>query len=183
MPLRAEQGISISVAPPPPGEPTGPILAVEFASQEQSNWCWAACCQMVFHFLAVNKLSQCDLASEEFACSCCSAPSSPQCNKPLWPDGVYRHYHVPFVQKAQALTFVQVKEQIDANRPVEAYIEWNGSGAHVILLAGYYDNGDVVVMDPLSDGPARKSLDSVRDADGMGQWTMTYVDLGGRVGV
>lgn len=183
MGLRIVEGVAISrLVPAPPGG-TVLTLNVVFSHQRQRLWCWAACCEMIFHFLGTNQFTQCDLATNVFAQPCCATPSSPACNQPLWPEVVYKGLKFPFTKTMRSLTLEEVRKQIDNNRPVQAYIQWSGTGAHVVLLTGYYGNGDVVVMDPLSDAAARKSFDAVTSADGMGQWTMTYHDLGGSVGV
>lgn len=180
--LRVEAGLAISTIGAVPEGVAGLRLPVVFSSQAQSFWCWAACCEMIFRFLDTNQLEQCDLAAAEFAHPCCAQPSSSACNRPLWPEAIYNRYNLPFVKRLESLTFQELKAEIDNNRPVEAYIQWSGSGAHVILLTGYYDNEDVDVMDPLTDGIVRKSFQAVKTADGMGQWTMTYQNLGGSVG-
>lgn len=39
------------------------VLNVPYHRQEQSNWCWAGCCEMIYQYYGVNNIRQCDMAS------------------------------------------------------------------------------------------------------------------------
>ena len=189
MPLKAQQGTPIPVdvqavlaaamAPGPPGAAANP-LTVTYAQQQQTNWCWAACCEMVFHHAGANTtVTQCDMASAEFGGPCCSTPGSAQCNQGNWPQSAYTRFNFGFTFQQRAISFAEVQAEINANRPVEIYYAWTGgASAHVALIVGYYANGDVEVYDPWpSYGPGRRAFSYVQNAYNMGAWTMSYTNL------
>ena len=192
MPLRTQHGTPIPIAAPaalaaavaPPGAPgpgTNP-LTLAYMAQQQTNWCWAACCEMVFHHAGVNTMvSQCDMATAQFGGACCSTPASAQCNQGNWPQNTYGHYAFGFTYMQNSISFAAVQAEINANRPVEIYYAWSGgpnAGAHVALIVGYYANGDVEVYDPWpAYGPGRRAFSYVQNAYNLGAWTMTYTNL------
>jgi hypothetical protein len=185
MPLRAMQGVAIPALPPPAAFALAPpgaaasMLPIPYAQQQADNWCWAACCEMVFSQVpALDPLTQCALAEEQFQGGCCQVPVSAACDQPNWPDAVYNRHQFSFVREPRALSFNEVKSEIDAKRPVEVYYAWSAAGAHVAVIIGYYENGDVEVYDPWKDyGPGRRAFDFVVSAYGLGSWTMSYSGL------
>lgn len=187
MPLRAQQGTPIplaaaspmrAAAPGAPGPGTNP-LTMTYMQQQQTNWCWAACSEMVFHQAGKNTtVTQCDMATAQFGGACCSTPSSMQCNQGNWPQNAYSYYGFGFTYLSNTISFAAVQAEINANRPVEIYYAWSGGGAHVALIVGYYANGDVEVYDPWpSFGPGRRAFSYVQGAYGLGAWQLTYTNL------
>jgi hypothetical protein len=155
-----------------------PLLAVPYHQQTQNNWCWAACCQMVFDYYRTNNLQQCDLASQRFGQTCCLNPSSSQCDQGEWPENVYPTYQMGFTKLNSAMSFADVTAELSSRRPVEVYYAWNGGGAHVALITGVFDNGDVWVHDPWpSYGSGRRAFSFVQSAYGLGRWTISYDDI------
>jgi hypothetical protein len=156
-----------------PGAPTGAMLGVPFYRQEQTNWCWAGCSQMVLVFFGIGNIRQCDMASTEFGANCCATPSSATCNQGGWPENVLTRAgcHAPR-QNGQVNRF-SVEAAFAAGRPIIVYYAWNGGGAHVAVVRGIYDNGDLEVNDPWY-GPGRRTFAAVQSGYGMGSWTMTY---------
>ena len=52
-----------------------------------------------------------------------------------------------------AVTFAQLQTAIDQDRPLCAYVEWQGGGGHFVVLSGYRVSGTdqyVTVEDPNS---------------------------------
>jgi Papain-like cysteine protease AvrRpt2 len=185
MPLVITRGTPINIVAPlaaaPPGAP-GPAtnpLTVSYSPQQQNNWCWAACAEMAFHHAGVNTtVSQCDMATAQFGGSCCSAPASAACDQGNWPEYTYTHYGFGHTKQPTAISFASVQTEINANRPVQVYYAWNGGGAHVALIVGYYANGDVEVYDPWQPyGPGRRAFSYVQTAYNLGTWSITYTNL------
>jgi len=175
MPLKISTGFKIALVLLP--VPTGKVLAVPYFHQQQTNWCWAGCAEMLFHFNNWNtNVKQCDMATAQFGGNCCATPSSSTCNNGNWPENTYNHYGFHYTKVNAALTQTQVDAEINATRPVEVYYAWNGGGAHVALIRGYYPNGDVEVNDPWY-GQSRRTYASVLTAYGLGHWTMSYDNL------
>jgi hypothetical protein len=173
VPIPFQHGLRNRFAAPAPGAPAP--LAVPYIKQEQTNWCWAACCEMVFDFNSVT-VRQCDMATSQFGGNCCVTPSSAVCNQGNWPENVYPQYTFQCLRTNAAFTAAAVQTEINAGRPVEVYYAWTGGGAHVALIIGYYDNGDFEVNDPWY-GPGRRTDASVRAAYNFGAWTITYSNL------
>jgi hypothetical protein len=174
VPIPFQHGLRNRFAAPAPGAPAP--LAVPYIKQEQTNWCWAACCEMVFDFNSVVTVRQCDMATSQFGGNCCVTPSSAVCNQGNWPENVYPQYTFQCLRTNAAFTAAAVQTEINAGRPVEVYYAWTGGGAHVALIIGYYDNGDFEVNDPWY-GPGRRTDASVRAAYNFGAWTITYSNL------
>ena len=63
MPLRVKEGKSINFREPSPNEK---IINVPQIIQEQSNWCWAACVEMVIRYYNEPATQQCEFANELF---------------------------------------------------------------------------------------------------------------------
>jgi peptidase C39-like protein len=170
-PLRVSvPGLASLLAPAQP-------LAVPYFHQDQNNWCWAACCKMVFALFGVT-VEQCDLATKQFVTDCCANPASSTCDQGEWPENVYPAYGFTITKTMRAFTFAEIRAEIDAGRPVECYYAWTQGHAHVAIIYGYTDNADqdMDVHDPWYDSSTR-TYAYVKSAYGMGEWTMTYSDL------
>ena len=179
MPLRAT-GIPIPVAalpsalPAPAAAPTFRLLPIVLVRQQQTNWCWAACCEMVFAHKGVLWIYQCNIVSRQFNANCCTHPYPKVCNKPEWPDQAYVDWGITFTRLNSQLSFADLQSAIDNGNPVEVYFVWQGSvAAHVALVVGWYDNGDVQVNDPWR-GVLRIGYVDLQIAYGLGTWLETY---------
>jgi hypothetical protein len=166
--------IPIPTLLPPPG--AARMLNVPYFKQQQTMWCWAGCCEMVFHYYGVGNIRQCDMATAQFGGNCCAAPSSSVCNQGNWPENTYRHYRFTCSKSNGSLALGSVQAEVNAGRPVEPYYAWRGGGAHVAIIRGYYDNGDLEVNDPWY-GPGRRAYNYVVTAYGLGTWAATYSNI------
>jgi hypothetical protein len=176
MALRLSHGKQILITPPPPLFLPVRILGVPYRHQEQTNWCWAACCEMVFLFNNIAGVRQCNMASYQFAANCCAAPSSSVCNQGNWPDGVYAHWGFFCSRSNISFPLSSVQGEINGDRPVEPVYFWNGGGSHVAIIRGFYANGDLEINDPWY-GTGRHTYNNVLTAYGLGHWGMTYYNL------
>jgi Papain-like cysteine protease AvrRpt2 len=160
-----------------PGAAT--LLPVPYLLQTQNNWCWAACCEMVFKYYGGPLLQQCDLASRQFHTNCCATPSSPVCDKGEWPENVYPSQGFAFVKTYAPLTPSMVESELGLGRPVEIYYAWEGGrGAHVALITGIFDDGDIWVHDPWRYyGSAKRPFEFVKNAYNFGIWAMSYSQI------
>lgn len=181
--LRNTRGTPIAipafVAAAPGLAPPLPQLPVPYHQQLQNNWCWAACCQMVFDYYRTNNLQQCDLASRQFGQVCCANPSGTACDAGEWPDSVYPTYNMGFTRLNSSMTLAAVTAELLNQRPVEVYYAWaGGGGAHVALITGVFDNNDVWVHDPWpAYGSGRRAFSFVLSAYNMGSWAISYSDI------
>jgi hypothetical protein len=125
-------------------------LPVPIIGQSQSNWCWAATGKMVMQYLG-GGVSQCQQANDAlFTSGCCQNPAS--CNQPSYPHWSTYNFSVSKTPFGAALTFGQLKAEIDANRPVAFEWRWIGGGGHIMVATGaFWDNYGspyVIVNDP-----------------------------------
>ncbi|MGD9714132.1 MAG: papain-like cysteine protease family protein [Thermomicrobiales bacterium] len=161
---------------------TGTIeLPVTYAQQEQGNWCWAACCQMLRGLLSKGPLSQCRIADMRFAGNCCHNGSSAQCNRATWPHEAYPAHGIQSKYQDRTLSPVELRAEIDAGRAVQVYYLWNsGVSAHVALVVGYYPGSEFQVYDSSETfGPGRRAYDFIVAAYGRGRWRRSYFDIRG----
>lgn len=160
-------------------------LPVPLFQQKQDRWCWAACAHMVLNFYDDHSVDQCDFANWLFGrSSCCSNPSTSLCNKSC-ESGDVRRVYWQFELKSDFregyVLFSTIKSEIDAGRPVEVGIKWNGdnNGGHAVIIKGYDERFGqrVLVNDPLEDSDVDMHYDDVLDMYGQGTWKWTWTGI------
>src|SRR5262245_49470320 len=129
MPLRMTKRIPIRPAKPRPGvkalaapiaaAPAAPVmLDVPYVQQEQNEWCWAACTQMVAAFLGQADVKQCELANFlHQQTDCCQNPNSDRCNQPAPLESivpVYKHLGIHAIGEAHAETPAVMLRELNA---------------------------------------------------------------------
>lgn len=129
-------------------------LAVDRIGQETDMWCWAAGTQMTTKFGGLS-VKQCDQANWRFGRNdCCATPSN--CVQGGWPDFPHWGFNTQITAWGTALTWVQLRAQIDANRPVTYAWGWTGGGGHIMVAVGYqyYSDTDkyILINDPWPPG-------------------------------
>ena len=185
MPIRVLQRTDI---PMMAGAPSDVPLAIPRVEQTQTNWCWAACAEMVLHYFGKSALAQCDFAT--FLVndpSCCTAPSSPMCDTRCEYDEVglvYGHWGIQATLVRSAVTFDTLVQELKSQQPVEVGIIWAGGGGHLVLVVQATDsNGQalVVVRDPRPDYSFNVlQYGELLTAHGYGVWDATWTGI--RVG-
>lgn len=168
-------------------------LGIRYVTQRpQANWCWAACCVMVAsHLRAIDA----DLGGPPTMChlaglvhhqpNCCMDPSV--CDDGAWPESAYAHLNIrhdpdvpsPPHNSGRILTLAEIREEIVIHRrPVEVLYKWNTRGAHVALITGIYEDGQLEVMDPWFNIESPVSYEYVVTGRGLGRWEGTYRGFG-----
>jgi hypothetical protein len=113
--------------------------------------------------------------------TCCADPSV--CDDGAWPEPAYAHLGItidadvpsPPSNSERVLALDEIRHEITARRrPIEVLYKWNTHGAHVVLITGVYDNGQLEVLDPWFGTESPVSYDYVRTARGLGRWAGTY---------
>jgi len=146
--------------------------------QTQSNWCWAATSVSVSKFYwAFSPWVQCTVANAELGrTDSCNAPVPAACNVPWFLDRALTRT-ANFVRISGAEAFQQVRDEIDAGRPVGARIGWSGGGGHFMVIYGYSVVAGTPYFD-IDDPIYGKSHLTVADFStsyqGSGTWTHTY---------
>jgi hypothetical protein len=154
-------------------------LAFDMQMQTQSNWCWAATSTSVSHFYWFwSTWTQCRVANGELGHSdCCNSSVPSACNVPWYLDRALTRTHNFVSIIGQQASFQQVREEIDAGRPVWARIGWNGGGGHFMVIYGYsrflgmeyFD-----IDDPIYGKSHLAVSDFANNYQGSGTWTHTY---------
>ena len=113
-------------------------LAFNMQMQTESNWCWAAASTSASHFYWwLSTWTQCRVANAELGHNdCCNSSVPSACNVPWFLDRALTRTN-NFVSMMGQVSFQQVKNEIDAGRPVGARIGWNGGGGHFMMIYGY----------------------------------------------
>ena len=159
------------------------LLQVPWYPFEQTEWCWAACAQMIAFFIQKNLKDQCSFASLVFpAAGCCDNPSA--CNKPLeLPEAtkLLKSIAPSTSFKPSPVDFEVIKGELVAGRPVQVGFTWTNGGSHVAVIAGVSEdnNGPVVyVNDPdpqIACGWVY--FKNLQLAYGLGSWQWTWTSI------
>jgi hypothetical protein len=155
----------------PPG-----AAAVPYIQQSETNWCWAACGEMIMQPRGIPQ-TQCTLASTQFTLQCCPSPGAPKgCNVGAWPDLAYPNRGLPTSRIKYPLSQATVSAELAAGRPVQVCYQWAGSrSTHVALIVDEYANGDFEVFDPWpSYGRGRRQFSQIQSAYGLGAWIQSF---------
>jgi len=153
-------------------------LGFDMQLQTQSNWCWAATATSVSHYYWwFSPWVQCTVANAELGRNdACNNPVPAGANVPWYLDKALTRTN-NFVSITGAATFQQVRNEIDAGRPVGARIGWNGGGGHFMVIYGYSLIAGTTYFD-IDDPIYGKSHLTVNDFStnyqGSGTWTHTY---------
>lgn len=186
MPLRVKEGKSINFREPSPNEK---IINVPQIIQEQSNWCWAACAEMVIRYYNEPGTQQCEFANELFnRTECCSVPSSPNRNRPCETRDISnlysrKHIHSKFVE--DAVPFSQLQSEIDADRPVEVVYFWRDweKPGHSVIVRGWRieDKEEFVHVNDPADSPTTMSglvaYSELLTPYRAGDWSYTWIEI------
>ncbi len=133
-------------------------LPVPPLAQGTQNWCWAASGQMIMNSLGNTAVSQCQEATDYPFVPPQTSPATNWCVSPTddwgftgWPQ--FGHYgfsasQTPF---GTALSYEQLKTEIDNGRPIAFVWAWDGGGGHMMVVIGYLTEAGVdkvVINDP-----------------------------------
>ncbi|CAE6715270.1 papain-like cysteine protease family protein [Candidatus Nitrotoga fabula] len=153
-------------------------LPFNMQAQTQSNWCWAATSTSVSHFYwFLSPWTQCRVANGELNHNdCCNSPVPSPCNVPWYLDKALTRTN-NFVNITGQVSFQQVRDEIDAGRPVGARIGWGGGGGHFMVIYGYSVAAGVEyfdIDDPIYGKTHLTVSDFSTNYQGSGNWTHTY---------
>ena len=152
-------------------------LGVEWVKQEQTEWCWAACTQMVATYLGITGIKQCELANFlHNQTTCCVNGNTGKCNQPSQFDGigrVYDHVGIDSISERKIIFAAQLLQELKAKRPIEVGWLWQGGGGHVVLITGVFANGLYRVLDPMFGVRICNDV-MLLQALGMGVWAYSF---------
>jgi hypothetical protein len=158
--------------------------------QRRDKWCWAAVSASIDrYFFPKSSWTQCRIAHSlavkkelpqiSVKADCCGTPES--CNQVASLGDALQAIGRLNKVLPRALTFQELCDEIDQNRPVGVRIGWLDGGGHFVAVNGYYlssGNQIVHVADPLF-GPSVLYYQDFANCyqfwnDGGGFWTHSY---------
>jgi hypothetical protein len=132
-------------------------LPVPLIPQQTRLWCWAASAQMIMTHLGGTTPSQCEQANHYlFKDRCCTSPTPDACVNGGWPEFAYYGYTSvrrtpPSGTGGTALTWDELRQQIDNNMPVAFSWHKKSGGGHMMTAIGYTSLNNinhVIIHDP-----------------------------------
>lgn len=162
-------------------------LKIPITIQEQSNWCWAACSEVVLDYYKTVK-TQCEIAEWTRTAAypffgdvnCCQDPSK-GCNKENYNfnragsiQEILIHFGNLQNEGSLPLTLDEITSDIQNNRLFVIALKWkDGYGGHFVVGHGIKDD-NVYYMDPDSeDGFYIVKYSDLRDGTNPGTWRGT----------
>jgi hypothetical protein len=154
-------------------------LSISPVVQKESQWCWAACVEMVMAALQ-SPIPQCEVInrfpgpkppgkpcedSEVFQKLGCTLDQMTEVWSALHVNA--KLIRAPDDEDLPALNFVDLKTEIDEMRPVEVGLSWYEGGGHAMIVKGYGEidgKESVWINDPL--GATTKFGSSVKGGEG-----------------
>ena len=159
----------------------GKSLIVPLKIQEQTEWCWAGCTEMILHYYGVTNVRQCNMANWLFKqTNCCNSPAHQKCNRPCIVKDVKRvfgNWGIKCNTKKSQVSYSILSSEINNNRPSEVAFFWNVGGGHVVVVSGWKPNQRLTVLDPWY-GYNNISYSSLQSAYGSGSWRVTWTGFG-----
>jgi papain like cysteine protease AvrRpt2 len=147
--------------------------------QQQTQWCWAAVSVSVSHYYSPwSGWTQCAMVNAELGqTTCCIDGASAQCNQPNVLDSPLQRAGVLDHMTSTDAGIGDIRNEIDAGRPLCWRIGWKGGGGHFAVIEGYRMFPDVwVAVDDPWYGASDLPLDVLTTGgyQGSGDWTHTY---------
>jgi hypothetical protein len=175
--------------------PDSSTLNMTVIHQEEGNWCWAACGEMVMEKLKRANIDQCDEANRRLGRNdCCPPPGIPRpsaCNKTGWPQ--FESYDLKAdTTFCQALSWEDIKKQIDCKKKPFCWTmrftddtsecgdinSGTDTSGHMMVISGYKidENGVNVlkVLDPDDSSAFFINYSQYVCGPGYGHWNDFY---------
>lgn len=155
------------------------LLEVRLEEQLKSNWCWAAIASALGRYYGTSEASQREIAArlldESGGEIACDASLEERANKAYRLDramvaaGCFSHW------SAGKPVFDRVRFEINLGRPFCARIEWHHGAAHYVLIHGYRESGESILVADSLHGPGEYPLPEFpsRYREG-GAWTESF---------
>lgn len=154
------------------------VLPFNMELQTQSNWCWAATAKSVSRFYSIfSPWTQCKVAAEELAKSCCSTPVPAPCNIPWYLDKALTRTKNFVSIQGGTITWESVKLQLENGLVVGARQGWSGGGGHFMVIHGVSRVGSTKYLhidDPIYGKSVLTYNQFATNYQGSGTWTHTY---------
>jgi hypothetical protein len=156
-------------------------LSIRLRRQNSPVWCWAAVSAMLVSYIQKFDAQDCEILSEYDMRlggrgMCCAGAA--ECQRPgigLEEMGVLlgRVFGIHGRYDYDPVDWDDLKDEIDAGRPVVALLAEGGMAAHVVVIAGYRSSGYLTVLDPAAGRYSEAYRSLVRGASEHGKWAGT----------
>lgn len=162
----------------------GKLLDVPQIHQQTLNWCWAACIEMVLNHFG-HDLPQREIAERYIQ-------YLKKLGKPHQPNPKLQQCKVADLSRVLAMSgikskyderdiaFSTVQEELNAGRPVIAWLEWfGGQDGHLVVIRGWHrarGEGVLTVNNP-ERGTGIQTYTDLVMAYGQGTWKSTWLNL------
>lgn len=152
--------------------------------QSQTEWCWAACIQMLMSNRFGSYPAQCTMAGHAFLPlapeSGCSDPQ--RINFPLPVGRVAQElarWGMSSQSQSRPVSFQSLVSEISANRPVKIGLLWNGNGGHAVLVVGWDQSsqGRFLILHDPQRGAGSVWYEDLMTAYGLGNWSWTWTNI------
>jgi hypothetical protein len=158
-------------------------LGLSVASQQQTNWCWAAVAASVSSYYdAASAWSQCSVANSSLPRSdCCGqgAADPTKCNR-AWCLGKALNSTSNLAQMlSRRLSLAEIRTDLARNSPVGSRVEWPGGGGHFQVIIGWLVSDDgteyIDVSDPWYEDSQVAFSEFAESYQLRGEWTHSYL--------
>ncbi len=158
--------------------PTWQRLTFNMQTQQQTNWCWAAVSTSVALFYDPSSTwTQCAVANGEMGeTTCCTSGGSAACNQTWYLDLALQRVGHFDNWSGGAMSFADVRSEIDVGRPLGVRVGWSGGGGHFLIIDGYLADAtqSVGIEDPWY-GPSDMGYAAFSTSyQTTGSWTHSY---------
>lgn len=125
-------------------------LGVRRVEQQESKWCWAACSEMVGKYGTSSKLTQRDAVrliwGDTYPNKAGTVANMVSCVQ----------YISDYKKKAKSvsclLSLENIKNNINAGKPMIGRISWTNGDGHAVVFSGYND-AKIRIVDPAKNKP------------------------------
>ena len=155
--------------------------------QSATNWCWAACAEVVILHAKSHAVAQCQFADWllPHARCCAATPPSSTCDKPCAASKIaplYRHWGLSGATgNSVSVLFHGVQSEINAGRPIQVSFQYGSGCGHAVVVIGWQtaSSGDTVdVLDSAHLGRGSVLYNDLYTAFGMGGiWDWSWWNL------
>jgi hypothetical protein len=164
--------------------PGNNVLPVTRVDQAESEWCWAACGEMIATYLKRPGFTQCVFANGYLAGSgyCLDACRDPdKCNSPCRQQDISIEYAKAAIGSTLVVGAIDTQtlyNEIVARRPVLAMLQYQSGASHLVLLTGYSKTASVYVIDTRPGyGEGWVEYAVLQQAHGYGAWAASWTGI------
>jgi hypothetical protein len=161
------------------------LTALTVPCQKHTYWCWAAVTAAIYQLHNGSAIMQCEVASKQKgAGDCCKKPCGDHCNRRWFLERALCTVNcldTGPISVSPTFSFSNLKVLFQSSaegspRPVCARLGWEGGGGHFVVIKGFQDASEsLVIADPL-DGEHLVPFNEFKDGCyKFGPWTDYYL--------